>query len=121
MISRWSSPIPLMMVWPVSSSERTRKVGSSSASFCSATPILSWSALVLGSTATEMTGSGKLIDSRMIGVRSSESVSPVVVLRSPMAAAMSPARTSSISSRWLACICRRRPTRSRSPLVALYT
>ena len=30
-------------------------------------PILSWSALVLGSMATSMTGSGKVIDSRMTG------------------------------------------------------
>jgi hypothetical protein len=36
-------------------------VGSSCPNFCSATPIFSWSALVLGSIATEMTGSGKSI------------------------------------------------------------
>ena len=30
-------------------------------------PIFSWSALVLGSTATEITGSGNTMDSRMIG------------------------------------------------------
>ena len=40
-------------------------------------PILSWSALVFGSTATEMTGSGKVICSRTIGYFSSQSVSPV--------------------------------------------
>src|SRR5436305_562005 len=37
--SRWSSPIPEMMVWPVSSSVRTWKVGSSSASRWIAVPL----------------------------------------------------------------------------------
>src|SRR5580698_1729309 len=87
MISRCSSPIPEMTVWPVSSSVRTRNVGSSSASFWRAMPILSCSALVFGSTATEMTGSGNVICSRTIGYFSSQSVSPVVVLRRPMAGA----------------------------------
>ena len=86
-----------MTVCPVSSSVRTRKVGSSSASFWSANPILSWSALLRGSTATEITGSGNEMFSSTMGCFSSHSVSPVDVLRSPMAAAMSPARTSSIS------------------------
>ena len=53
--------MPAMIVWPVSSSVLTRKVGSSSASFCSAMPSLSWSDLVFGSIATRMTGSGKTI------------------------------------------------------------
>ena len=52
--------MPEMTVWPVSSSVRTRKVGSSSESEKSALPSLSWSALVFGSTATWMTGSGKI-------------------------------------------------------------
>ena len=68
--------MPAMIVWPVSASERTRKVGSSSWSFCSAMPSLSWSALVLGSMATSMTGLGNFIASRMIGLSSSDSVSP---------------------------------------------
>ena len=46
-------------------------------------------------------------------------VSPVRVSLSPIAAAMSPARTSSISSRLFACIWSRRPTRSRLSFVAL--
>ena len=54
-------------------------------------PILSWSALVFGSIATEMTGSGNLIDSSMIGLSGSQSVSPVKVFFRPMIAAMSPA------------------------------
>ena len=59
--------MPAMIVWPVSSSVWTRKVGSSSASFASAMPSLSCSALVFGSIAMAMTGSGKTIDSRRIG------------------------------------------------------
>ena len=113
--------MPSMMVWPVSSSVWTRKVGSSSARRCRAMPIFSWSALVLGSMATAMTGSGKVIDSSTIGWFSTVRLSPVVVFLRPMAAAMSPAYTSSSSSRWLACICSRRPTRSLVPLVALST
>ena len=61
--------MPRMIVWPVSSSVWTRNVGSSSESEPSALPSLSWSAFVLGSIATEMTGSGKIICSRMIGWR----------------------------------------------------
>src|SRR6266568_5139871 len=117
MISRCSSPMPLMIVCEVSASVCTRNVGSSSDSFASAMPCLSWSALVLGSMATEMTGFGKRIASRMIGCDSSHSVSPVRVSLRPIAAAMSPARTSSISSRLLACICSRRPMRSLRSLV----
>ena len=50
--------MPEMTVWPVSSSVRTRKVGSSSDRRPSAVASLSWSAFVFGSTATSMTGSG---------------------------------------------------------------
>ena len=42
--------MPEMMVWPDSSSVRTRNDGSSCARRSSATPIFSWSTLVLGST-----------------------------------------------------------------------
>ena len=55
------------------------------------TPSFSWSALVLGSIASEMTGSGKSIASRMTGFFSSQTVSPVVTDFRPTAAAMSPA------------------------------
>ena len=57
-------------------------------------PILSWSALVLGSISTSMTGSGKEILSRRIGCSGSDSVSPVKVSLRPTMAAMSPAYTS---------------------------
>ena len=69
--------MPAMRVWPVSSSVRTRKVGSSSARRERRWPSLSWSALVFGSIATEMTGSGNSIDSSRIGAESMASVSPV--------------------------------------------
>src|ERR1019366_7831157 len=62
--SRCSSPMPEMMVWPVSSSVLTWKVGSSSASRWMAVPSFSWSLLVLGSMATLITGAGNVIDSR---------------------------------------------------------
>ena len=56
----------------------------------------SWSALVLGSMATEMTGSGKSIDSSRIGVLGiAERVAGASPSLRPTAAAMSPAQTSS--------------------------
>src|SRR6185312_4313711 len=108
-------------VCDVSGSVWTRNVGSSSESFWSAIASLSWSAFVFGSMATSMTGAGNFIASRMIGCSSSHSVSPVRVSFRLIAAAMSPARTSSISSRLFACIWSRRPTRSRLSFVELYT
>ena len=58
--------MPEMIVWPDSSSVRTRNDGSSCARRLSAMPIFSWSALVFGSTATWITGSGKIIFSSVI-------------------------------------------------------
>ena len=113
--------MPEMIVWPVSSSVRTRKVGSSSDRRPSAVDIFSSSTFDLGSMATSTTGSGNVIASRMIGWSSEQSVSPVVTRLKPMPAAMSPASTSVISSRLLACICTRRPMRSLLPVVALST
>ena len=113
--------MPAMTTWPVCSSVRTRNVGSSAISLAMPWPSFSWSALVFGSMASEITGSGNVIDSSRIGFFSSHSVSPVVTERSPTAAAMSPAKTSLISSRLLACIFSRRPMRSLLPLVALST
>ena len=110
-----------MIVWPVSSSEVTRNVGSSSASRARPVPSLSWSAFDFGSTATAITGSGNVIDSSTIGALSVESVSPVVVALRPTPAAMSPALISSRSSRWFACICRMRLTRSVLPVVVFRT
>ncbi len=73
---------------------------------------MSWSAFVLGSTATWITGSGNSSASSTIGRRGSLRVSPVVVFFRPTTAMMSPAKMASLSSRWLACIWRMRPTRS---------
>ena len=84
-------------------------------------PSLSWSPFVFGSIATEITGSGNVIDSSTIGAVSTASVSPVVDCLSPTAAAISPAAISSRSSRWFACIWRMRPIRSVRPLVVLST
>ena len=58
--------MPEMMVWPDSWSVCTRNDGSSLARRCSAMPIFSWSTLVFGSTATEITGSGNSIFSSMM-------------------------------------------------------
>ena len=113
--------MPEMMVWPDSSSVLTRNDGSSLARRCSATPIFSWSTLVFGSTATAITGIGMIIFSSVMILFSSHSVSPVMTSLRPTAAAMSPARTSLMSVRSLACICSRRPMRSRLSLVGTYT
>ena len=121
MISRCSSPIPEMSVCPVSSSVRTRNVGSSSVRRWRPAPSLSWSPFVFGSIATEITGSGNVIDSRTIGAVSIASVSPVVVAFRPTTAAISPAPISSRSSRWFACIWRIRPMRSVLPVVVFST
>ena len=83
--------MPEITVWPVSSSVRTWKVGSSSARRASATAIFSWSTLVFGSIETCTTGSGKVIVSSTIGASGAHSVSPVEVCLRPTAAAMSPA------------------------------
>mmetsp|Transcript_20431 Transcript_20431/g.60309 ORF Transcript_20431/g.60309 Transcript_20431/m.60309 type:complete len:209 (-) Transcript_20431:1127-1753(-) len=112
MISRWSSPIPEMTVCPDSSSRLKRKEGSSCASLMSASVIFSMSPLVLGSTATEMTGSGNSIFSRITGLDGSQSVSPVVVSLQPTRAMMSPAKAWSMSVRSLAFISSMRPMRS---------
>ena len=46
--------------------------------------------MVFGSTASAMTGAGKLIDSSTTGIFGSQMVSPVVTFLRPTAAAMSP-------------------------------
>ena len=78
--------MPPISVWPVSSLRFTRNVGSSATSFWMAVESFSWSPLVFGSMATEITGSGKVIDSRMIGFAGSHRVSPVVVSLRPITA-----------------------------------
>ena len=110
-----------MIVWPVSLSIFIRKDGSSPASCTSAFIILSPSAFVFGSIATEMTGSGKRIDSSCIRCFASQSVSPVWALFSPTTATMSPVKISLISSRLFACILKNLLTRSLRSLEALMT
>ena len=101
--------MPAISVWPVSESVCTRKVGSSWRSLASPWLSFSWSALVFGSIARRMTGSGNSIDSSKTGDFGSQIVSPVIALLRPTMAAMSPAQTSLISSRLFACILRSRP------------
>ena len=113
--------MPEITVWPVSSSNFTTNVGSSSESLASPAPSLSWSALVFGSTATEMTGMGNVIDSSTTGLSGSQIVSPVVECFRPTTATMSPVYAASMSSRWLACICRTRPMRSLRSFVLFST
>jgi len=120
-ISKCNSPIPEITVWFVSSSVRTRKVGSSSDNDFSALPNLSWSSFVFGSIATWITGSGNSMRSRMTRLLRSHSVSPVVVSLKPSPATMSPAIATSRSSRWFACINKIRPRRSLRSFVLLYT
>ena len=113
--------MPEMMVCPDSSSVYTRNEGSSCASLPRAMPIFSWSGLVFGSTATEMTGAGNSILSRMMELAAGHRVSPVVTSLRPTAAAISPALTSFNSSLELACICRMRPMRSFLPFTEFRT
>ena len=96
--------MPAMIVWPVSSSALTVKVGSSSDRRWIAVPSFSWSPLVLGSMATSITGAGKVIDSRTTWFCGSHRVCPVLVSLRPMTATIWPAPTDAISSRLLACI-----------------
>ena len=98
----------------------TRKVGSSSASRARRGAELVLVGLRLRLDGDVDDGLGEVIDSSTTGASSAHSVSPVVVSLRPTAAAISPAPTSSTSSRWFACICSRRPTRS-LPVVALRT
>ena len=111
--------MPEITVWPVSSSVRTRNVGSSSDNDFNARPSFSWSLFVFGSIATWMTGSGNSMRSSTIGDERSQSVSPVVVSLKPRPATMSPAIAVSRSSRWFACMSRMRPRRSLRSLVEL--
>ena len=113
--------MPEITVWPVSSSVRTWKVGSSSPRRWRATESFSWSTFVLGSIERCTTGSSNVIASSTTGASGAQSVSPVEVCLMPTPAAMSPAYTSSISSRLFACIIRMRPTRSVRPVTELST
>ena len=104
--------MPEMSVSPVSRSDCTLKDGSSMASLESAKPNRSWSDLLLGSMAMDMTGSGKSMDSRIMGLSGSHRLWPVMVFLSPNTAAISPAQSVLISSRLSAYIRTSLPMRS---------
>ena len=104
--------MPEMRVSPVSWSVCTLKDGSSMASLDRAKPKRSWSALLLGSMAMEMTGSGKSMDSRIMGLSGSHRLWPVMVFFSPSTAAISPATDVLISSRLSAYMRTSLPIRS---------
>ena len=78
--------MPWISVWPSNSSDSTWKVGSSSASRAEALAEALLVALVLGSMATAITGSGNSICSRAIGASGAQRV-----LLRPTPATMSPA------------------------------
>ncbi len=105
--------MPEMTSWPVSSFSLAAKVGSSRCRSSSVSLSLSRSERVLGSMATEMTGSGKCMRSSRTGQPSLPTVSPVRAPFMPTNTAMSPARSSSMASERLACMRRMRVTRSR--------
>ena len=109
-ISKCNSPIPEMIVCIVSWSVWTLKVGSSSVSFANETDKFSWSFLVWASTETEITGSGKSIDSNKIGLFVEDKVCPVLVYFNPTTAAISPLETSFLSSLLFECISINLPT-----------
>ena len=105
--------MPEMTVWPVSSSVRTWKVGSSSERLKRALPILSWSTLVFGSTATWITGSGNSRFSSTISVhRGREGVAGACVLEPDAGRDVTGEDARPRPRGWLACICRMRPMRS---------
>ena len=64
---------------------------------------MSWSAAVLGSIATELTGSGNVIGSRTIGCSGSANVSPVEAWLSPTDNDVARDTASMSSGRWRVC------------------
>ena len=78
MTAMWASPIATRSCSPVAD-RSTRADGSSSSIRWRAAPILSRSAFVWGSIATDRVGSGKSSGGRMIGCSRDDSVSPVSV------------------------------------------
>ena len=112
-ISRCSSPMPAMMVWPVSWLVDTWKVGSSSASLVRARDILSCSAFGLGLDGNVNNGLSELdlLEDDLLAL-GAQGVTGGGVLEAD-ATTMSPAAASSRSIRSAAFISRMRPRRSR--------
>jgi hypothetical protein len=113
--------MPEMMSWPVSASSLVVKVGSSTDNTWRVSLSLSRSDRVLGSMATEMTGTGNFIFSNRRGQPSLPTVSPVLASFMPTRTAMSPALISSSGSDLFACMRRMRVTRSRFFLPTFHT
>ncbi len=115
--SRWSSPIPEMIVCPLSSSLWTRNVGSSRENRCSAFVKLGLFR-DSGTSASETTGSGTNID--VIEYETAPSVNVVPDAHStPNIATMSPAAPSSTSCISFECMRAMRGTRTRLPSAML--
>ena len=112
MISRCNSPIPEMMIWPVSSSVLTRNEGIFMSEFAGRRPSFPDRLWSLALRPPKSPDQEHPFAPARFGLFRSHKVSPVVMSFRPIAAAMSPARTSLISSRLFACICTRRPIRS---------
>jgi len=121
LISRCNSPIPLMIVCPVSSSTLTINVGSSAASLLRQSANLSKSSWVFGSIARLITGSGKWMFSNTIGWSIEHKVSPVRISLNPTNAPISPASMNSSGFCLLACICIILEIRSFFPVLLLRT
>ena len=121
MISRWSSPIPEIRVWPVSWSVRTRKVGSSSDRRQQAPCELVLVALRLRLDRDRDDRLGVSIDSSLIGAVSTASSRRVDVFFRPTSAAISPAPISALLAMVSACICRMRLIRSVRPVAVFST
>ena len=113
MTAMWASPIATRSCSPVGD-RSTRADGSSSSIRWSAAPILSRSAFVWGSIATDSDGSGKSSGGRISGFSRDESVSPVSVAASLATAPISPAWSSPIGSWSLPWSRRSWPIRSSS-------
>ena len=76
--------MPEMIVSPVSSLYWVRNEGSSRRMVTNASPSFFLSSAVFGSIDIEITGSGKVIRSRTIGLSGSQTVSPVKEFFSPI-------------------------------------
>ena len=110
--------MPLMIVWPDSSSRRTLNVGSSRWNRESALLKLALSARDLGDTARLITGSGTRMEVIATFVPGSANVSPLVQ-STPKSATISPAFASTTSSSSSECMRTKRGTFSFFPVLVL--
>ncbi len=113
----WASPRATSNCSPVGA-RSTRALGSSSSIRWRAVPILSRSAFVCGSIATDSVGSGKGMSGRTSGFSFAVRVSPVSVTASLATAPIWPALSSPTGSWSLPCRSRSWPIRSSSPRFA---